>query len=208
MTRASANILSVARALSALGVLAAFGCASRTLPPSPQIVEQARGASTYSARLRVSLRGPELRARTPALVAFQRPDALRIEIPGPTGARLAAVVRDGRLVAVFPADRAFFEGSATEEELESLLGIKLTPAEVMDVLVGSGSPRLRAYDVRWGPALPREVKAVLPDGAQLSLHMEEAEAGLALPGQAFAVPPHAGYRVLDREEARSLWSRR
>jgi hypothetical protein len=208
MTRACANTRSVSRALFALGLLAAFGCAGRTLPPSPQVVEAARGASTYSARLRVSLRGPELRARTPALIAFERPDALRIEIPGPTGARLAAVVRDGRLVAVFPGDRAFFEGSATESELESLLGIKLTPAEVMDVLVGSGSPRLRSYDVRWGPRLPREVKAVLPDGAQLSLRVEEAEAGLTLPAQAFTVPPHAGYRALDREEARSLWSRR
>jgi hypothetical protein len=208
MTRACANTRSVSRALTALGLLAAFGCAGRTLPPSPQVVDAARGASTYSARLRVSLRGPELRARTAALVAFERPDALRIEIPGPTGARLAAVVRDGRLVAVFPGDRAFFEGSATEGELESLLGIKLTPAEVMDVLVGSGSPRLRAYDVRWGPTLPREVKAVLPDGAQLTLRVEEAEAGLALPAQAFTVPPHAGYRALEREEARSLWSRR
>ena len=156
----------------------------------------------------MSLRGPELRARTPALIGFERPDALRIEIPGPTGARLVAVVRDGRLVAVFPGDRAFFEGRATESELESLLGIKLTPAEVMDVLVGSGSPRLRAYDVRWGPTLPRELKAVLPDGAQLTVRVEEAEAGLALPPQAFTVPAHEGYRTLDREEARSLWSRR
>lgn len=208
MTRASASSRSLPRGLLALWLVAACGCAVRTLPPSPLVIEQARAASTYSARLRVSLRGPELRARTQALVAFERPGALRIEIPGPTGARLAAVVRDGRLVAVFPSERAFFESSATESELESLFGIKLTPAEVMDVLVGSGSPRLRAYDVRWGPALPREVKAVLPDGAQLSLRMEEADAGVTLPAGAFTVPAHAGYRALDREEARSLWSRK
>jgi hypothetical protein len=171
-------------------------------------VQKARGAATYSARVRVSLRAPGLRARTPALIAFARPGELRIEIPGPTGARLAAVVREGRLVAVFPGDRAFFEGDATESALLALLGVKLTPAEVMDVLLGGGSPRLRAYDVRWGTDLPRELRIVLPDGARLSLRVEEAEAGLVLPAQAFSVPAHAGYRALAIEEARTLWSRK
>ena len=42
----------------------------------------------------------------PRPVAFRRPDALRIEIPGPPGARLMAVARGGRLTAVLPAERA------------------------------------------------------------------------------------------------------
>ena len=176
--------------------------------PDPATVEKARAAATYSARVRVSLRGPGLRARTQALIAYARPDDLRIEIPGPTGARLAAVVREGRILAVFPGERAFYEGNATAKELEALLGVALAPGEVMDVLAGAGSPRLRSYEVRWGPTLPREVTAVLPDGARLSLQVAEAEAGLALPPQAFAAPGHAGYRALGIEEARSLWSRK
>ena len=205
MTRASTSARSLGAAL--LLATASVGCATASFPaPAPAILEKARAASTYSARVHVSLRAPGLRARTPALIAFERPGELRIEIPGPTGARLAAVVREGRIVAVFPVDRAFYEGSATESELEALLGVKLTPVEVMDVLVGTGSPRLRAYDVRWGPSVPREVKAVLPDGARLSLRIEEAEVDLALPPQAFTVPAHAGYRVLKMDEARTLWS--
>jgi hypothetical protein len=115
------------------------------------------------------------------------------------------VTRGGRLTAVFPAERAVYSGSATAEELENVLGVALTPAEVMDVLVGAGSPRLRAYDARWGPLLPRSIDATLPDGARLKATLEDAEAGVALPEAAFADPPHQGYRAVDAAEARSLW---
>jgi hypothetical protein len=209
MTRTRRNI---PRAFAAAGAvwlaLALSACATARLPPpSGAVIAEARAARTYSARVSVSLRGPELRARTRALLAFSRPGALRIEIPGPTGARLVAVVREGRLTAVFPGERAFFEGGATASELEALLGVSLAPGEVMDVLVGHGSPRLREYEVRWGPRLPRELKAVLPDGARLSLKIEDSEAGMSLPEEAFAVPPRTGYRLLALEEARRLWSR-
>jgi hypothetical protein len=63
-------------------------------------------------------------------MAFRRPDALRIEIPGPAGARLVAVVRAGRLTAVLPAERAVLESAASAAELEALLGVALRPAEI------------------------------------------------------------------------------
>jgi hypothetical protein len=171
-------------------------------------MDEARAAPTYSGRLRVSLKGPGVRARTPALVAFRRPDALRIEIPGPTGARLVAVAQAGRLSAVFPAEQAVFLGAATPADLDALLGVGLSPEEVIDLLVGVGSPRLRAYHARWGPLLPAHVEATLPDGTRLQARVEEAEAGLALPAAAFAEPPHPGYRTVSAEEARKLWEPR
>lgn len=204
----SASSLWPGAALLALGFLAS-GCATARLPPpAPMVVEAARAAATYSARLQVSLQAPGLRARTPALLAFRRPDALRVEIPGPSGARLVAVLSGGRLLAVFPGDRAFYQGAAGEAELQALLGLSLTPVEVMNVLVGAGSPRLLSYELQWGPTLPRQVKAVLPDGARLTLRVEEAEVGGALPAEAFVPPRHAGYRALPLEEARRLWARR
>jgi hypothetical protein len=151
------------------------------------------------------LKGPTLRARTPALVGFRRPDRLRLEIPGPSGARLVAVATAGRLTAVFPADQAVFQGAATEKDLEALLGVALTPEEVMDLLVGVGSPRLRAYQARWRAGLPREIAATLPDGATLKATVEDAELDPTLPEAAFAEPPHRGYRQVDMEEARALW---
>lgn len=195
--------------LAALAVsLVAGGCATASLPPPADVAERVRGAGSYSARLRVSLKGRGIRARTQALVAFRRPDALRIEIPGPTGARLLAVTRDGALAAVFPEERAVFKGEATPAELESLLGVSLSPAEVMDLLLGVPSPRLKSYKARWGASLPREIDVRLPDGARLKIRVEEADAPAPLPDGAFAEPPHAGYRAVDAEEARSLWSPR
>jgi hypothetical protein len=180
-------------------------CASRYVPPSPDVVASARQAQTFSGRLSVSLRGPEVRARAGVLLAFQRPDSLRLELPGPTGARLIAVASEGRLTAVFPAQRAVYTGAATAAELEDVLGVALTPAEVMDVLVGAGSPRLQAYRVSWGPRLPRKIDATLPDGARLKVTLEDAEVGVSLAAAAFADPPHAGYRPIDAREARSIW---
>jgi hypothetical protein len=196
------------RSLLLTAALGAGGCAAPLAVPPAHIVDQARRAASYSARLEVSLRGPALRARTRVLLAFRRPDALRIEVPGPAGARLVAVTRGGRLWAVFPSERAAFSGAARADDLESLLGIALEPSEVMDLLVGAPSPRVPEYRVRWGTALPREVRATLPDGARLRVTVEDAEAPAPLGEKAFAEPPHEGYRAVDAEEARALWSAR
>lgn len=141
-------------------------------------------------------------------MAFERPDALRIEVPGPAGPRLVAVAGNGVLTAVFPGERAVFVGEATSEAFASLLGVALTPAEVMDLLVGVPSPRLKTYRAGWGAALPRTIVATLPDGGRLDVTVDDAEIATAPPAAAFAVPRHDGYRRIEAEEARRLWSGR
>ena len=193
--------------LLALG--AGASCAAPLAIPPAAVVEQARVVPSYSARLDVSLRGPELRARTRVLLAFRRPDALRIELPGPAGARLIAVTRDERLWAVFPAERAVYSGAARAEDLASLLGVALAPSEVMDLLTGVPTARLRSYRARWGAALPRQIDATLPDGARLKATVEDVEAPATTLGEtAFTEPLHAGYRTVDADQARALWSAR
>ena len=193
-------------AVALLLTVLSSGCATASLPPPAGIAARAREALSYRARLRVSLKGPGVRARTAALVAFRRPDGLRIEVPGPTGPRLLAVARGGRLAAVFPSERAVYAGNARAGELQALLGVALEPAEVMDLLVGVPSSRLRSYRAVWGPAMPRRIEATLPDGGKIKVTVEEAEAGAALSEAAFAEPRHEGYRAVDADEARSLWS--
>jgi hypothetical protein len=190
------------RAALAAAALAA-ACASHRPPPA-SVVAEARASPAYSATLRVSLRGPDLRGRTRALLAFRRPDALRIEIPGPTGARMIAVAHGPRLVAVFPAERAVWRGHASEAEMDALFGIALAPAELMDLLVGAGSPRLRAYEVRWGAALPRRIDATLPDGARLRAEVDSAETRTDLAPAAFEEPNSSGFREVGTQEARRL----
>ena len=168
----------------------------------------AAAAATYDGRVRIALRGPELRARTPVLIAFRRPDALRIEVPGPTGPRLVAVASGDRLWAAFPGERAFFAGRATEADFEALLGVALAPREVMDLLVGVPPARLRAYSARWRGNAPARIDATLPDGGVLRVTVEDADLGAAVPDLAFAEPPHDGYRAVTAEEARGLWGGR
>jgi hypothetical protein len=188
--------------LAAVALIAA-GCAKAT-PPPPEVARAAAVLTSYSGSLRVSVRGEDLRGRSRALVAFRRPDALRIEIPGATGARLLAVVAGGRLTAVLPADRAVLQREASSAELEALLGIALTPEELMDLLVGIRPVSARDYRVRWGRTLPRRIEAELAEGTRLIVSVDEAEGGVALPAIAFEPPPHEGYRPTDADEARRL----
>jgi hypothetical protein len=189
--------------LAAIAAIA-WGCATARLPP-PEVLAAAHEARSYSASLRVSVKGPELRGRARALLAFERPDALRLEVPGPGGLQLLAVARDGRLTALLPRERAVFQGPADGAAFEALLGIELTPREVMDLLVGAPVPRLASCRTSWGPRLPRRVEARLADGTRLDVRVEDAEAGGPLPAGAFEAPRHAGYRSVDAREARRLW---
>ncbi len=185
--------------------LLSLGCATAYLPPPTAILDRARATRSYSARLRVKLEGPDLRARTQALIAFRRPDAIRLEIPGGVGLRLVAVIRHGELTAVFPGERAVFRGPAEPAEMLALLGVELSPQELMDLLVGVPSPRLRGYRARWGEALPRDVKVVLPDGALLELKIEDPETDLPFSPSVFEPPRHEGFRRVQAAEARGLW---
>lgn len=187
----------------AAGLALSLACATWSLPP-PRVAAAAAATRSYSASLRVSVKGPDVRGRSRVLLAFRRPDAIRIEIPGSAGARLVAVVRGGRLTAVLPAERAVFEGRAERNDLGALLGVDLAPGELMDVLVGVAPPDARRYRARWGETLPSRVEAVLADGTRLAATVDDAEGDALLPDAAFDPPPHPGYRPLDAEEARQL----
>jgi len=179
------------------------GCATWN-PPPPRAAAQAAAAAVYSGSLRVSVKGEDVRGRSRVLVAFRRPDGVRLEIPGSAGARLVAVVRGGRMTAVLPPHRAVMEGAATAADFDALLGVALSPEELMDVLVGVAPPRLRSYRAGWGERLPERIEATLPDGTRLKATVDDAEIGLDLPAAAFEFPPHPGYRTVDASEARRL----
>ena len=101
-----------------------------------------------------------------------------------------------------------FEGRPTEADFAALLGVPLTAPEVMDLLVGVPSPRLRAYEARWRAHLPGKVTATLPDGGRLTVNVDEVDKDTDLPDGAFAEPPHEGYRLVTAAEARGIWSAR
>ncbi len=189
----------LAAALLATGV----ACATARLPP-PGVAASAAAAGSWSGSARVSVKGGDLRGRSRVLLAFRRPDSMRIEIPGPSGARLVAAIRAGRLTAVLPGERAYLESAASPADLDALLGVALSPKELMDLLVGKAPAGLRDYRADWGDTLPRRVRAVLADGTRLDARVDEAEKDVDLPAAAFDPPPHPGYRPVDADEARRL----
>lgn len=188
-----------------LAVLALVVAACATArPPAPGMAEAARAASSWSGSLRVSVRGQDLRGRSQALVAFRRPDAMRIEIPGPSGARLVAVAREGRLTAVLPAERARLTSAAGPADFEALLGVALSAPELMDLLLGMAPTAARRYEADRGETLPRRVRAELADGTRIDARVDAAEAGVELPTAAFDPPPCESCREIDANEARRL----
>ena len=188
-------------------ILGLCGCASTRLP-DPALLASLRGAHSYAGSLRVSVDGPELRGRAAVVLAARRPDALRVELPGPRGPRLVVVARDGRLCAVFPADRAVLRSPATADDLRQLLGVALDPAGVLDLLLGLPPADARDVRLEWGPQLPRRVRARLPDGGRVDIRVDGAELGANLASAAFEEPPTGGFREIDPAEARRLWSGR
>jgi hypothetical protein len=209
MTRRAASGSSAARprgtaAAAALLAALALSCAPPPPPISPERAARAGVLASYSGQLKVSLSGPQGRGRLRVLLAFRRPDALRLEVPGPTGARLVAVAQGERLTAVFPGERAAFVGRTNAADMEALLSVRLSPREMMDLLVGAPVDGLSDHRVRWGPALPTEVRAVLSDRSRLRVVVEDAEPEARVPDAAFQPPAHEGYRTVDAEEARDL----
>jgi len=168
------------------------------------VLESARAARTYSASLRVSLKSDTLRGRARALLAFSRPDALRLEVPGPAGVLCVAVARGASLTAVFPSSRAVWEGAATADEMEALLGVRLSPPELMDLLTGVPPSGVTDYRASWGGAYPRRVFATLNGGSRLEAVVESADLDPALAPAVFEAPPSPGYRRIAADEARRL----
>lgn len=181
------------------------GCAARSAPPTPAVAEAARSLQSYSADLLVKVGGRRMAPRSMVLVGFRRPDRLRLEMPGPGGARLILVTRDGVVTAVFPRARAVFEGQADRHVLGDIIGVALAPSDVMDFLVGTAPPAVEEYSAQWGPALPHHVRGTLEDGTRLDVKVTGPEPGAVIADKAFEPPPHQGYRFIDAAEARELW---
>ena len=79
------------------------------------------------------------------------------------------------------------------------------PTELMDLLVGVPSPRLRSYRARWGAAVPKQIEATLPDGGPARGEGGRGGGGRRpARGRLRRRRPHAGFRSIEADEARRL----
>lgn len=191
-----------------MACLLASACGPPPRPASPEVMARAHASAEYQATVEVKVSGRGLRGRVTTFLAFRRPDGLYVEVPGPGGVRMQAVASGGELVALFPGERAVFRGAATLATFETLFGIGLAPAEVMDVLVGAQPRGVTSLKVWWGPVWPQRVDARVAGGGRLQLKVLDPSGG-PVPDQAFRLPAvPVGYREVSADEARRLWSRR
>jgi hypothetical protein len=95
----------------------------------------------YQAVLRVRGKGPEGKFRATQVIVFERPDRVRVELLGAFGpSRWIAVTASGEITVLFPGRREYLEETAVEDVVGALIGIPLSPPEVMAILAGSGLP--------------------------------------------------------------------
>ena len=189
--------------LAAAVLLLAVACATARLP-APGVAEKARGARVLSGSLRVSVRGPELRGRSRALVAFRRPDEIRIEIPGPSGARLVAVHGVG------PARGGVARGARGARERRGTAGARSAPRDRTRARGADGRARrrrgrrargaTRPTGVRRCPARPRRAPRRHPPRREGRRGRARRRAA---PGRLRARRPR-GCRAIDADEARRL----
>ena len=169
----------------------------RRAPPPPR--PTARGCASRSRA--------ELRARTPVLLAFRRPDALRIEVPGPTG-RAADRGRRGRPpVGGVPRRARVFRGRRRPQRTWRRCSASRSRPRGDGPAGRRARRRACARTTRAGGPLSRAHRRhAARRRAAEGDRRGGGSAARAVPEQAFAEPPHAGLPAVDAEEARRLWS--
>lgn len=152
--------------LGRLALVAAFvlpGCRRappELPPPSPvdvaevqtrlaQLVQGADSVRRYQGFVRIRGRGPEGGFSGRLVVVFERPEHLRVDLLGAFGStRWSAVADEKGITVVFPGPEQYVQEEDIAEVVGRLLGVRLSPREVMALLAGVGAPMdvVRGHD--------------------------------------------------------------
>lgn len=130
-------------------------CARRPVPLLPEtpisttdanhILEELQGnelsVARYQAVLKVKGKGPEGRFSATQVLAFERPDRMRVELLGAFGSTRWVTVATGAEILVYiPSRRQFLKETDVARVVGVLLGVELGTEEVMSMLSGAGLP--------------------------------------------------------------------
>ena len=110
--------------------------------------EACRGVRTLTAELAVRGRAGQARIRGRVLAGFERGGAMRLEAPAPFGAPIFILVaRSNRATLLLPRDRRVLRGSAVEDVLEAITGLRRSSDDLLALVSGC----LAAGAVQAGP---------------------------------------------------------
>jgi hypothetical protein len=163
-----------------------------------------KGVVRYQAVLKTRGKGPDGRFSATQILVFERPDRLRVELLGAFGStRWIAVTSDGEILVWFPSRREYLRDNRIDAVVGALLGIALSPEEVMAAFTGVGLP-LEGRSVVGGV---REDDATRIDVDGASIELDEMQVRWAKGDDYRVVYPTrwkaAGRQVPDRLEIRA-----
>jgi outer membrane lipoprotein-sorting protein len=164
--------------LLALTLLSACTATRPQGPPLPDLsaadlqalIESRRGAlRSLRSEATISVTSPRGSVSAQQLLAVERPDRLRAEIFSPFGTVLALVVGDGELAAYVREENRVYRGQASPRNLERWSGLSLSPADVVDLLLGTPPQRdVLSAAASSEPATGRlRLRQQLDEGAQV-----------------------------------------
>ncbi len=100
-------------------------------------MELPEGSTGYRALFKGTVESRTGRNHFRMAAALLAPDRFRLEFLGPVGGPRLVVAVDGvRALALLPADRAYDSDQAQPEAMDRLLGLPLTPSQVIALLTG------------------------------------------------------------------------
>lgn len=192
-------------ALALGGVLLLCGCAKR----APASSVSAGPPGWFTAAFHAVGSGPQGRIRLRGLLAVSGADALRVEIPGPTGGSGFFLIADAsEVVALLAPERLYYRGSAEAPILRELLGLDLDTRQVSRLLGGreaglgdACAPSRRRWTVLPGGArIPSKIRI---DCGATRLKLRLREIGPLTEARAHAafdpIPLPDGYRQTDMQ---------
>ena len=114
-----------------------------------RLASEGAAVARYQAVVRIRGEGPDGRFSATQLLIFDRPDSVRIELLGAFGStRWVAVTAQGEIMVWFPSRREYLRERRVADVVGVLLGLRLSPTEVMAVLAGTGLPLEEYHPVR------------------------------------------------------------
>jgi outer membrane lipoprotein-sorting protein len=153
-----------------------------------ELAREAMAIRRYRALVRIRGKGPEGGFDGKLVVLFERPEKLRVELLGPFGStRWSAVSDEEGITAYFPGRRQYVREHDVEDIVGRLLGIRLSPAEVMALLSGVGLP-LSGTTVAEGERQGEMVRLRLQEGGELTMDASGQVTGASSPRYRVSYP--------------------
>ncbi len=153
-----------------------------------ELGHEAMAVRRYQGLVRIRGKGPEGGFDAKLVVLFERPGRLRVELLGPFGTtRWSAVSDDDGITAYFPGRRQYVREDDVEDVVERLMGVRLSPVEMMALLSGVGLP-LDETSVVEGQRRGETVYLRLRDGGELTIDETGQITGASCPGYRVSYP--------------------